>query len=314
MATAVLSVALHLAGFESFSRSWLAISCAIWVVLFGVVTTRLAAARARWVREADTPASLTGVAATTVIGTRLALFGWDVVPVAALVVALIASVVLIHAVIEHWRSPAVGVHFLLCVAMEGLAVLGATLAVTLDAEWLGAAALVPFVTGLFFYVLVLRRFSLIELEVGAGDHWIWTGGLAISALAAGRLTSASAGAPWGAPIHGVLCQATLVILGLALAGYAVLVGCEVRWPRLRFDVRRWATAFPLGMTAAATIEAATATGVGFLRPIGIALIWPTVVVCSVLLVASARHVVSAGQPLRSSAESVPLKRARCPSK
>ena len=120
---------------------------------------------------------------------------------------------------------------------------------------------------------------------------MWTGALAISALAAGELMKASAALGWEPSLRDVLRSATLALLALAWAGYAVLVICEVRWPRLRFDVRRWSTAFPLGMTAAATMTAASTSAPDGLCAIGIASTWPAGAVCAVLLLGSASHAV-----------------------
>jgi hypothetical protein len=43
--------------------------------------------------------------------------------------------------------------------------------------------------GLCFYVIVIARFDPRQLGVGHGDHWITGGALAISTLAAGRITA-----------------------------------------------------------------------------------------------------------------------------
>ncbi|MBP1158362.1 tellurite resistance protein TehA-like permease [Rhodococcus sp. PvR044] len=294
MATGIVSVALHLADIEWFSRIWLVIGAGIWAVLVGVFLTRLVGDRARWVAEADTPAALTAVAATTVLGTRVAPLGWDAIAVLALCLAALVWAVLMPAVIGHWTGPTVGAHFLLCVATQGLVVLGATLAVALPASWLTPVAAATFVLGLIAYLVVLSRFSFAQFKTGAGDHWVCAGGLAISALAAGKLIVAMDAAGWNGWPHTVIRVAAAVILALDLAGYVALVICEVRWPRLGFDVRRWSTAFPMGMTAAATITVADAIGAPWLRSIGLVLIWPAAVVCVILLVASAGHLVSAG--------------------
>jgi tellurite resistance protein TehA-like permease len=293
MATGIVSVALHLADIEWFSWIWLVIGAGIWAVLVGVFLTRLIGDRARWVAEADTPAALTAVAATTVLGTRVALLGWHTIAVLALCLAALVWAVLMPAVIRHWTGPTVGAHFLLCVATQGLVVLGATLAVALHAPFLTVVSGAVFVLGLVAYAIVLARFSFVQFKTGAGDHWVCAGGLAISALAAGKLIVAMDAADWNGWPHTVIRVAAAVILALDLAGYLALVICEVRWPRLGFDVRRWSTAFPMGMTAAATITVADAIGAPWLRSIGLTLIWPAVAVCVILLVASARHLVSA---------------------
>ncbi|WP_072753312.1 tellurite resistance/C4-dicarboxylate transporter family protein [Rhodococcus maanshanensis] len=294
MATGIVSVALHLAGIEWFSRIWLVIGIGIWAVLVGIFLWRLVGDRARWESEADTPAALTAVAATTVLGTRVALLGWEAIAVLALCLAVLVWVSLMPAVIGHWTGPTVGAHFLLCVATQGLVVLGATLAVALHKPSLTAVSGAVFVLGLIAYAVVFARFSFVQFRVGAGDHWVCAGGLAISALAAGKLVVAMDAAGWNGWPHTVIRVGAVVILALDLAGYVALVICEMRWPRLGFDVRRWSTAFPMGMTAAATITVAAAIGAPWLRWIGLVLIWPAVAVCVILLVASARHLVSAG--------------------
>ncbi|MFJ9445719.1 hypothetical protein ACIRRH_28230 [Kitasatospora sp. NPDC101235] len=114
------------------------------------------------------------------------------------------------------------------------------------------------------WVLLAAAFAL------TGDQWVIAGALSISALAAGKLTALP---DWTPGLHGVLRITTWVLLGLALTGYAVLLAAELRSPRPAYDVRRWATVFPLGMTAVATLIAATATKVDWLRPFGRVLLW-----------------------------------------
>jgi hypothetical protein len=60
----------------------------------------------------------------------------------------------------------------------------------------------------------------------------------------------------GPVLHGPLRAVTLVLLAGSLAWLPVLVYAEARWPRARYDVRRWATAFPLGVTAVACLAVA----------------------------------------------------------
>ncbi|SFY50850.1 SLAC1 family transporter [Streptomyces sp. F-1] len=74
------------------------------------------------------------------------------------------------------------------------------------------------------------------------------------------------------------CAWTVVLLVLCLAVYAVLLVAEAVRPRLSYDERRWATVFPLGMTAAATLSVATAVGVPWLRGPGRVLEWVAVAV------------------------------------
>jgi hypothetical protein len=120
-------------------------------------------------------------------------------------------------------------------ALAGVAVaLWVALAVSTPALTVTAIGLL--VTGLVVYGWVLVEFDWRQLLVGAGDHWVAGGALAISALAAHRLVD-------------VTLDELLYIL--ALAWLPVLVAAELVRPRLGFDQRRWATVFPLGMYAAA---------------------------------------------------------------
>jgi hypothetical protein len=72
MATAVVSDGLYLAGRVAVSDPFLVIAGVLWVALAAVFLRRLVHDRARWLREAGLPASLTAVAGITVLGTRLA--------------------------------------------------------------------------------------------------------------------------------------------------------------------------------------------------------------------------------------------------
>ena len=296
MSSGIVSVALHLVGFETFSLVWLVIGAVIWLVLSVVFASRLIDDRARWVDEADTPPALTGVAATTVLGTRVVLLDWDLVGYAALAIALVAWIVLIPAVIRHWTSPTVGVHFLLCVATQGVAVLGATLAATTTAHWIAIPSAAAFVLGLGFYVLVLVRFSFNQLRVGAGDHWVFGGALAISTLAAGKLSAAAQAVGWPESLHLLFQRLSVVLMILVLGCYGVLVVCELIWPRLKYDVRRWSTAFPMGMTSAASLTVAATASAPWLKPVGQVLVWPAVALCVILLIASARQLWTVSSP------------------
>ncbi len=296
MSSGIVSVALHLVGFEVFSLAWLGIGTAIWLVLAVVFVSRLVDNRARWIDEADTPPALTGVAATTVLGTRVVLLDWDSVGYVALAIALVAWIVLIPAVIRHWTSPTVGVHFLLCVATQGLAVLGATLAATTTAHWIALPSAAAFVLGLGFYVLVLVRFSFNQLRVGAGDHWVFGGALAISTLAAGKLTAAAPVVGWSETLHLSFQRLSIVLMILVLGCYGVLFICELIWPRLEYDVRRWSTAFPMGMTSAASLTVAGTASTPWLKIVGEILLWPAVVLCVVLLIASVWRLWTVSSP------------------
>lgn len=224
MAAGILSVGLHLTGHEVVSLVALAIAAALWLVLAVDFASRLLADRGRFRADADTPGALTAVAATTVLGTRISLLGWQTAAAALLALAAVIWPELLLHVVRHWRRRMPGAVFLGCVATQGLAVLAATLAAAGRHDWLAWAALAAFCLGLLLYVAALALFDLREVVGGAGDHWVAGGALAISALAGSKLTASPV---WTAGAHTALRIVTLVTLGLSLVWYAVLLGAEL---------------------------------------------------------------------------------------
>ncbi|MFF4608300.1 tellurite resistance/C4-dicarboxylate transporter family protein [Streptomyces albidoflavus] len=300
MATGIVSVGCHLVGAEVLSRVLLGVAAVGWVVLVGVFLGHFFGEREQWWAESRTAVSLTGVAGTAVVGTRSVLLGWTEVGWVLLGVAAVSWVGLLPQVVRRLGRRVPGSAYLTCVATQSLGVLGATLAAATGVTWPLPVAVVLLVVGFGLYVLVLLHFDFHQLEEGAGDHWVACGALAISALAAGKLTAAS-GAPltWAEPLRPWLLAVTLVLLLAALAWYAVIAVAELRWPRPGYDPRRWATVFPLGMTAVAALTAAGEVGPatsGWLEPLGRVLLWVAVAVWALVAAGLARRL--AGGALR----------------
>jgi tellurite resistance protein TehA-like permease len=291
MATGIVSVGLHLTGHEVLSRILLALAGVAWAALAADFVLRLLRERPRWLAEAGTPAALTAVAATTVVGTRVSLLGRQALAGVLLALATLLWPVLLVDVLRHWTRRMPGAVFLGCVATQGLAVLGATLAAAESAAWLAHAALVLFWLGIVLYGFALARFEPREVMRGAGDQWVAGGALAISALAGTKLITADSARLylWNDDARGVLRSVTVVLLVLAVAWYAVLLVAEALWPRPRYDVRRWSTVFPLGMTAAATLSAAVAVEEPWLKGPGRVLSWIAVAVWLVVAVGAVLH-------------------------
>ncbi|MFC9386745.1 tellurite resistance/C4-dicarboxylate transporter family protein [Streptomyces venezuelae] len=275
MATGILSVGLHLTGFELLSVVALWLASALWLLLTVGFTALFLGDRRRWRTSAGTPPALTAVAATTVLGVRYELLGWTPVAVGLLVLAALVWPVLLIAVLRHLTRRAPGAAFLICVATQGLAVLSAVLAPTCG-DWLAWAALPFFLLGLVLYGDALTRFDFGQVVRGAGDHWIAGGAMAISALAGSKLLASGV---WSGGAETALRTTTLVLLALDLIWYVVLLGGEIVRPRPGYDLLRWATVFPLGMTAVAALSTSAATGVGWLDSLGRVLLWIAVAVC-----------------------------------
>jgi tellurite resistance protein TehA-like permease len=269
MGAGIVSIDLYSDHRRVLSAIMLWFAAGVWLVL----GSRLAYRHDRFVREARSPAAFTGVAGTAVLGTRFALQDYHAAAAALLALSGVWWALLIVPVLRHWKTPTAGLSFVLSVATEGLAVLAATLAVSYRAGWLLTAAVAALVLGLAFYAFTAARFDLRELVTGHGDEWVAGGALAISALAAARVTDAGGALPQFSEQHSALTTGTLVLWCLAMAWLPALVTAEVLRPRLGYDVRRWATVFPLGMYAACSFAAGQVTGIAGITGFGRVWTW-----------------------------------------
>jgi tellurite resistance protein TehA-like permease len=274
MSTGILSTATQVAGLRLLSVALLVLAGLAELALGAVLVGRLLTDRSGWRADAGTPASLTGVAATAVLGGRIASLGWTGIAWVLLAGSALLWLVLLPLVLRHWHVPTVGASFLTCVATEGLAVLAATQGAITGSPQTVAAGVVAFLLGLVLYVVVVARFDWRQLIVGAGDQWVAAGALAISSLAGAELLLAGDRLRLLAGVRQPLGLLDLVLWSVAVVGYAVLLGSEIRWRRWRYDVRRWATVFPMGMTAAASFSVARAERLSAPAVLGHVLLWP----------------------------------------
>lgn len=285
MGTGIVSVALSLDGHETLSRILLVICAVVWLALGLLLAGRVWRDRERARRESHSPAALTGVAGTEVLGTRLTVLGWNWAGIALLVLGFALWLALLAPVLTHWTVPTVGGSLVLTVSTESLAVLSAAVAGGEGARWLVIAAVVPFVLGLVFYVAVISRFDVKQLRVGHGDHWITGGALAISTLAAARITLAAANLHTLSGLHSAFKVVAVVLWCATILWLPVLVAVEVLWPRLTYDVRRWSTVFPFGMYAACSFLAGSAAGVSAITDFARVWVWVAFAVWVVVFVA-----------------------------
>jgi tellurite resistance protein TehA-like permease len=256
MGTGIVSIGLSLDGRETLSRILAAIAGAIWIALASQLLALGCRQRALLVEQARSPAALTGIAGTNVLGARLALLGWNGEAAALLAIGLLAWLVLVPWVLANWRRPTVGSSFVLTVATESLGVLAALLALAYGAVWLAVAALASVGLGLAFYLFVLSAFDLRQLLVGRGDHWVSGGALAIATLACARAAETTGALGPLRPSSGSLATAALAIWAAAVAWLPALLLGELVARRGTYDARRWSTVFPLGMYAACSFAVA----------------------------------------------------------
>lgn len=147
MATGIVSTGCHLVGAEVVSLVLLGVGGAGWALLVGIFLQHFLGAREQWRRESRTAASLTGVAATSVLGTRVVLLGWAAAGWVLLAVAAAGWVVLLPQVVRSLGRRVPGSAYLTCVATQSLGVLGATLAPATGVAWPLPVAVVLLVAG-----------------------------------------------------------------------------------------------------------------------------------------------------------------------
>lgn len=292
MGTGIVAIGLELDGQPVISHTILAIAALAWVLLGVLLGGRVLLRPERVRAEARSPAALTGVAGTAVLGTGLTLLGWVWMGEALLALTLCLWLVLVAPVLRNWATPTVGASFVLVVATESLPVLASTLAVAMGAPWLAWAAAFPWGLGLVAYVFVLSRFDLRQVARGRGDHWVAGGALAISALATGRLALAAQVLGANRGLTDTLGYAALAVWLAAMAWLPALLLGEVRWPRLTYDVRRWSTVFPVGMYAACSFVTGRATHITALLAFAGVWVWFGLMVWVVVVGAMLRRGVA----------------------
>jgi tellurite resistance protein TehA-like permease len=227
MAAGVISIDLTDDRQPALSAILLWFAATTWVFLVVVLAAPLFYQHGRFALESRSPAILTGVAATAVLGIRL--------------------------------------------AMQDYRVIGAVL------------------LALACYVFTVVRFDPRQLISGGGDHWIAGGALAIAALAACVITEAAGTLGQFSGEHQDLADASLALWCLATAWLPVLIVCEVAKPRLTYDVRRWATVFPLGMYAACSCAAGQVAGITGITTFGQVWTWVALAAFLVALAGMARR-------------------------
>jgi hypothetical protein len=282
MGTGIVSVALAVDGAETLSRVLFALAAAGWLVA-------AAAACRRGVASRCLPASLTAVAGTAVLGARAALLGWNVAATAILGLAFALWLPLVPRILRPPGRRAAGASFLVVVATEAIAVLAAYVAASDHIPWLVDVAVLPLALGLAAYPLVATRFDLRELASGGGDQWIAGGALAIAAVACAALGGAAASVHAPPSLHPVLDRAALVVWVLAVAWLPVLVAGELRRPLRGYDLRRWATVFPVGMYAVCSFLVAGADDIGPIGTFARVWVWVAVAVWAFAFLALARN-------------------------
>lgn len=140
-----------------------------------------------------------------------------------------------------------------------------------------------------FYAFVISRFDLRQLLVGRGDPWITGGALAISTLAAGRITLGARNLHQLAALGGTLKTVSVVLWALTIAWLPVLLAAELLRPRLGYDLGRWSTVFPVGMYAACSFAVGAAAHASAITDFARVWVWAGVAVWLIAFGTMLRH-------------------------
>jgi tellurite resistance protein TehA-like permease len=300
MGTGIVSVGLELDGRQTLPRILLALCGALWLLIGLVLAERLRRDPDRVRQESHSPASLTIVAATGVFGTGLMLLGWNWAGIVLLALGAVLWIALLGPVLRHWQVPTFGASLLTSVCTESLAVLAAAVAGAEGAAWLLFVAFALFVLGLVFYAFVIVRFDLRQLLTAHGDHWITGGALALATLAAARITLAAESLGVLSGAIGTLKAVTVALWVISIAWLPVLVGAELARPRPGYDLRRWATVFPLGMYAACSGLGGSAAHASVMTTFSRVWVWVALAVWLVVSVATVARTLQIARGERDS--------------
>ena len=113
--------------------------------------------------------------------------------------------------------------------------------------------------------------------------------MAISTLAAGRITLGAHSLHQLSALAGALKTVSVVLWALTIAWLPVLLAAELLRPRLGYDVRRWSTVFPVGMYAACSFVVGAAAHAPAIADFARGWVWAGVGVWLVMFAAMLRR-------------------------
>lgn len=303
MATGIIAI-----GCRSLAIPWLGevlyVVAAVAYVVIAVLTTARLVRYPRLVTADITShakgfAFTTAVAGTEVLGTAsLILFGWWQLALVLWWVGVGLWVMLVYttliAVVLCAEKPgfAAGINgtwFLLTVATESIAVLGALLLPRVGGEALAFTCLAFFCLGILLYVIVMTmifaRWTFYRLSFADEDPpiWIAAGAVAITALAGSNLLLAGSEDPLLESMAPAIALFVVLAWATSTFWFPLMVAIGV-WKHVvnripvHYHPSFWALVFPLGMYAVATFKMRLAINLGMLA-------WLSVVALAIALVA-----------------------------
>jgi tellurite resistance protein TehA-like permease len=327
MATGVISIGLRLEDFMLLSNILLVIGSASYVLLIALTLWRIAAFSTVVAKDLKDPAAAFGfftfVAATNVIGARLAMDWGVVVPTVLLAISGITWIVSGYAIpwavmLGRQAKPVLrdvnGTWFIWAVASQSLAVLSAALEPLLTGirDLLSVVAIVSWSVGLILYAVIgiavivrLLTHGIAPEEFGPA-YWVAMGAAAITVLAGSRIVE-MLDTPMVSVTRGIVAGGSAVLWSFASWLIPVLVAIGW-WRHVRHRIRLayspdlWGIVFPLGMYAVAGIYLGQADHLPLVGAIGSVFLWVAVASWLATFVAMFLAPVLPASPRRNSRE------------
>lgn len=279
MATGILAVAAAQQKLSGLAKGLYAIAAVAYVVLVILTALRLFRFPRRLADDLTSHAKgfafLTTVAATNVLGSASALIhgwwslAWGLWWIGIGLWAILTYTTLI-AVVLRAPKPGLGAGingtwFLLTVATESIAALGALLLGRHPDDTLAFFCIVAFVVGIVTYLIVMTmvflRWTFQELEPTEADPpaWIAAGAVAITVLAGSNLLAAQSTSARVARLAPFVEGMVTLAWATATFWFPLMIAIGVwrhvvRHLPLRYHPSYWALVFPLGMYGAATFR------------------------------------------------------------
>jgi tellurite resistance protein TehA-like permease len=290
MATGIVAIAAKQQDISWLATALYAVALAAYVVLVVLYAARLVLFPGPFAADLTSHqkgfAFLTAVAGTNVLGSAsIVLYSWWTVGWVLWFVSLALWAVLLYsavvAAIVKDPKPGLaggisGTWFLLTVATESIAVLGALLLPRSGNELLALVCLSAFALGIVLYLIVMTtlflRWTFEPFDPKQADppSWIAAGAVAITVLAGSNLLLAGVDVPW-------LNESGPFVIGMVVLAWAtstfwfpVMISLGVwrhvvRRVPLRYEPAYWSLVFPIGMYGAATFRMRAALELGVLE-------------------------------------------------
>jgi tellurite resistance protein TehA-like permease len=312
MGTGSLSSGALLLGMRALSSALFAAAAGAFVLLCGLAAIRVAHHPGRVRADAVSPrtsfAFFTFPAALAVLGVRAALGGLRILPEVALVVGIAGSLALavpgwrmvrsnrgdVGAVTGNWQLPSV--------AIEALALLAASLALTAHSETSLAVGIALWAVGIVAYAAVVpaivrrfRRLPVLPADL-TPDYWTLLAVPSLIGLVAARMGSASPGfepVSWLRPLYEPAAFAGLAISGaLAPIWIALQIWRLARDPASRrYSPGWWGLVFPTAIVVVAAQVIGKTFGAGWLHPAALVGYWVVVGAWAIVTIGLARDLV-----------------------